>query len=182
MASKRTKSAPTPSPLTSATDGALATRAPTSETAKATARRSPSSARVTPAKTPPPAPKSASRASAVPSAKTVGAESIDSRKSEIVAAPKDVPPSAPAPLSGPGAPALSAPLAMADAGIASIAANDSPAVAFRPIRKVTSEERFRMIAEAAYGAAEREGFANDPFQTWLLAERLVDARLTKAAG
>jgi hypothetical protein len=39
-----------------------------------------------------------------------------------------------------------------------------------------------MIAEAAYRLAERQGFANDPFLTWLAAEHEIDARLADAAS
>lgn len=44
-------------------------------------------------------------------------------------------------------------------------------------RKVTSDQRRRMIAEAAYFRAERRGFGGDPIRDWCEAEAEVDARL-----
>ena len=42
----------------------------------------------------------------------------------------------------------------------------------------SSEERRRMIAEAAYFRAEKRGFAGgDPFEDWIVAERQVDEAL-----
>jgi hypothetical protein len=47
---------------------------------------------------------------------------------------------------------------------------------------VSHEERWRMIAEAAYYIAQRRGFAGgDAVTDWLAAEGAVDARL-KAEG
>lgn len=46
-------------------------------------------------------------------------------------------------------------------------------------RAVTAEERYRMIEQAAYFAAERAGFRGDPHSYWVIAEREVDARLKK---
>jgi hypothetical protein len=44
---------------------------------------------------------------------------------------------------------------------------------------VSPEERYRMIAEAAYLRAERRGFAEgSPEQDWLEAEAEVDRRLS----
>ncbi len=44
---------------------------------------------------------------------------------------------------------------------------------------ITSEERHRLIAEAAYLRAEKRGFAGgDPSHDWLEAEREIDAALT----
>ena len=54
---------------------------------------------------------------------------------------------------------------------------DSPAP-----RAVSGEERHRMIATAAYGHAERTGFAGDPVANWLVAEREVDAFLSRKAS
>lgn len=45
---------------------------------------------------------------------------------------------------------------------------------------VSAEERYRMIQEAAYLRAEREGFHCDPYQCWLSAEAEVDARLASS--
>ncbi|APR86908.1 hypothetical protein A7982_12257 [Minicystis rosea] len=47
---------------------------------------------------------------------------------------------------------------------------------------ITSDERHRMIAKAAYRHAERAGFTSDPLQNWLLAEREVDAQLARLAS
>jgi hypothetical protein len=46
---------------------------------------------------------------------------------------------------------------------------------------ITREQRHRMISRAAYGLAERAGFAVDPLQSWLTAERAVDAELERLA-
>jgi len=46
---------------------------------------------------------------------------------------------------------------------------------------ITGEQRHRMIARAAYGRAERAGFKVDPFQSWLAAEREIDAELARLA-
>jgi hypothetical protein len=44
-------------------------------------------------------------------------------------------------------------------------------------RQVSAEERYRMIQEAAYFRAEKEGFHCDPWKCWLVAEAEVDALL-----
>jgi len=44
-------------------------------------------------------------------------------------------------------------------------------------RRVSPEERYRMIQEAAYYRAEREGFNGDPWKCWLVAEAEIDAQL-----
>ena len=49
-------------------------------------------------------------------------------------------------------------------------------------RTITSDERHRMIAKAAYRHAERAGFTSDPLQNWLLAEREIDAQLARLAS
>ncbi len=41
---------------------------------------------------------------------------------------------------------------------------------------VTSEERFRMIKEAAYYIAERNGFGGDDQRYWIEAEAAIDAQ------
>jgi hypothetical protein len=57
-------------------------------------------------------------------------------------------------------------------------APDAPAEALR----VTPEQRYHMIAEAAYFRAERRGFSGgDPAQDWLDAEAEVD-RILQAGG
>lgn len=46
------------------------------------------------------------------------------------------------------------------------------------VRRITTEKREQMIAEAAYYRAEGRGFADgDPFLDWLDAEREIDALL-----
>ncbi len=46
---------------------------------------------------------------------------------------------------------------------------------------ITAEERWRMVAEAAYFIAEKRGFQNgDPAQDWIEAEKQIDAILGKA--
>jgi len=44
-------------------------------------------------------------------------------------------------------------------------------------KTISAEERYRMIQEAAYLRAEKAGFAGDPVQFWLEAEREIDSRL-----
>jgi hypothetical protein len=46
-----------------------------------------------------------------------------------------------------------------------------------PKGRISAEERYRMIQEAAYFRAESEGFDCDPWKCWLVAEAEVDARL-----
>jgi hypothetical protein len=46
-----------------------------------------------------------------------------------------------------------------------------------PGRRVSPEERFRMIQEAAYYRAEKDGFNCDPWSCWLGAEAEIDAQL-----
>ncbi len=43
----------------------------------------------------------------------------------------------------------------------------------------TAQERYRMIAEAAYYRAERSGFMGDPVRDWIEAEREINAMLGK---
>jgi hypothetical protein len=46
-----------------------------------------------------------------------------------------------------------------------------------PKGRVSAEERYRMIQEAAYFRAESEGFKCDPWKCWLVAEAEIDAQL-----
>ena len=46
-----------------------------------------------------------------------------------------------------------------------------------PNRQISPEERYRMIQEAAYLRAEREGFQVDPCKCWLAAEAEIDTLL-----
>lgn len=48
------------------------------------------------------------------------------------------------------------------------------------VRRISSAERHRMIAEAAYLRAESQGFLSDEHEDWVIAESEVDARLRKA--
>ena len=63
---------------------------------------------------------------------------------------------------GHGAKASKAPIAEAETG-----------------RDVTTEERWKMIAEAAYYHAEKRGFGGDPTDDWRAAEADIDAKLAK---
>ena len=45
-------------------------------------------------------------------------------------------------------------------------------------RQVSPQQRYRMIQEAAYFRAEREGFNCDPWKCWLCAEAEIDGRIT----
>lgn len=48
---------------------------------------------------------------------------------------------------------------------------------------ITSDERRRLISLAAYYRAERKGFGKtNPVEDWLLAEREVDAMITREAS
>jgi Protein of unknown function (DUF2934) len=56
---------------------------------------------------------------------------------------------------------------------------DSPADT-APVQAVTAEERWKMVAEAAYLRAERRGFSGgNPTDDWLAAEAEVDKILSK---
>lgn len=44
---------------------------------------------------------------------------------------------------------------------------------------VTPEQRYCMVAEAAYYHAERQGFMGDPVQNWIVAEAEIAALLNK---
>ena len=45
--------------------------------------------------------------------------------------------------------------------------------------RVSPEQKFRMIQEAAYLIAEKDGFAHHPDQYWVAAERQIAAALAK---
>ena len=49
-----------------------------------------------------------------------------------------------------------------------------------PEKQTSLEERFRLIQEAAYFKAEKEGFNCDPSKCWLVAEAEIDARLASS--
>jgi hypothetical protein len=50
----------------------------------------------------------------------------------------------------------------------------------QPEGRISPEDRYRMIQEAAYFRAEKEGFTCDPWKCWLVAEAEVDAQLTSS--
>ena len=52
----------------------------------------------------------------------------------------------------------------------------------KTVARVSSEERRRLIAVAAYRYAESVGFSSDPVSNWLRAEREVDAALERKAS
>ena len=67
------------------------------------------------------------------------------------------------------------PASPASARSPEVKAND-PA---RP-KSISAEERYRLIAEAAYYRAEKRGFqGGDPAQDWIQAEKEVDAKFSK---
>jgi hypothetical protein len=49
-----------------------------------------------------------------------------------------------------------------------------------PEKQTSLEERFRLIQEAAYFKAEKEGFNCEPSECWLVAEAEIDARLASS--
>lgn len=46
-------------------------------------------------------------------------------------------------------------------------------------RSIPAEERYKMIAEAAYLRAKQRDFAGDPIEHWLAAEAEIDERLKR---
>lgn len=67
------------------------------------------------------------------------------------------------------------------------AASKKPAAPKKPAAKraavvkstITPEQRYCMVAEAAYFHAERRGFRGDPVQDWIAAEAEIAALLSK---
>jgi hypothetical protein len=54
----------------------------------------------------------------------------------------------------------------------------APAAPAKPAAKVSPEQRWKLVAEAAYFLAEKRGFATGhAVADWLAAERQVDAKL-----
>lgn len=49
----------------------------------------------------------------------------------------------------------------------------------KPVPAITPEERYKMISEAAYYAAEKNHWAGDPRAYWVQAEKEVDALVGK---
>lgn len=70
----------------------------------------------------------------------------------------------------------------AQAAVAALVETTTAAPAPAAAPPITREQRHRMIACAAYGHAERAGFAVDPLQSWLAAEREIDAELARRAS
>ncbi len=61
--------------------------------------------------------------------------------------------------------------------------NAAPRVAAKKAgleKPASPEERYRLIQEAAYLKAEKEGFNCDPSECWLVAEAEVDARIASS--
>ena len=57
---------------------------------------------------------------------------------------------------------------------------ETPTAVMAPGQTVTPEERWRMVAEAAYLRAEKRGFSGgNPTDDWLAAEAEIDAVLAK---
>lgn len=60
------------------------------------------------------------------------------------------------------------------------AAKAAPAESSSAAQTITPEQRYRMVAEAAYHHAEKRGFVGgDPLNDWLLAEMEVDKMLNR---
>ena len=61
------------------------------------------------------------------------------------------------------------------------AAPKKPAAPRAAVAKITitPEQRYCMIAEAAYFHAERRGFRGDPVRDWVAAEKEIEALLNK---
>lgn len=105
---------------------------------------------------------------------TSKAQTLESRSKPQAAAtttespiPNEVKPSV-SPSAGPRTPTSSA-----SARSPEVKANDSA-------RSISAEERYRLIAEAAYYRAEKRGFqGGDPAQDWIQAEKEVEAKLSK---
>lgn len=105
---------------------------------------------------------------------TSKAQTVESRSKPQAAAtttespiPNEVKPSV-SPSAAPRTPTSSA-----SARSLEVKANDSA-------RSITAEERYKLIAEAAYYRAEKRGFqGGDPDQDWIQAEKEIEAKLSK---
>ena len=73
--------------------------------------------------------------------------------------------------------AAAKPMAAPRARKASAGSAAMPVTAPPPQSKLMPEQRYRMVQEAAYLNAEREGFMGDPMAHWLDAERQIRERL-----
>ena len=62
---------------------------------------------------------------------------------------------------------------------AKAAAPKKPAAKRAAKSAITPEQRYCMVAEAAYFHAERHGFLGDPVQDWIAAEAEIAALLSK---
>lgn len=76
-------------------------------------------------------------------------------------------------------PAASATSAAKKPVAAKTAAPKKPAAKRAAKSTVTPEQRYCMVAEAAYFHAERHGFLGDPVQDWVAAEAEIAALLSK---
>jgi hypothetical protein len=77
-------------------------------------------------------------------------------------------------------PSKSASPAKAAAAKPTAPAPKAPAPKATKATQVSAEERWRMIAEAAYFRAEKRGFSGgDPADDWVQAEKQIDALLKK---
>ena len=202
MASKRTKSAPTPSPGAPAINGAVALRGPTGESAKATTERGTNATRAKAVVTAPRAPEKTAASPRAPS-RAVHRATDDAIARPIIVAEASKPKAsvvtevAPAPTgkasigaesraamnaapSNDGDGIAPSPAAAPFVPVNECAATNGAGCTPRSARAIAPEERFRMIAETAYAFAERQGFANDSVATWLIAEREIDARLANS--
>lgn len=65
------------------------------------------------------------------------------------------------------------------AAVAKKPAAKSPVAKGATKSSITPEQRYRMVAEAAYYHAERQGFMGDPVQNWAVAEAEIAALLSK---
>jgi hypothetical protein len=59
-------------------------------------------------------------------------------------------------------------------------AASKPAAGAKPSgRTISSEERARMVQEAAYYRAEKRGFTGDPHEDWVAAEQEISSKLAR---
>ena len=93
------------------------------------------------------------------------------------AAPKAAAPAAPAakPVAPVAKPAAPAPVVKPAPVVP--AAKPAAPVAKPASKQISSDERDRMIREAAYYLAEQRGFQGDPHDDWVAAEKQIDAEL-----
>lgn len=73
--------------------------------------------------------------------------------------------------------ATHAPAPQKAAGKARVARAQPAPSADRPIVMISDEQRYRMVAEAAYYRAERNAFKSDPVRDWIEAEHDIELLL-----